>query len=231
MNTWIYEAPAAFANVVSGFSLTLVGLFLLVLNRCLNGFFPPQPLRWRLIYISLVVTGIPTGLYHGWGETPLLRTIDLSTNLVLAWLGLYCVVYDRPRPRWMAIGTWMFFGLSLVAIVGRLALSNDFLFFELQNWGGFFLSEILLIVQGLITMVIHLINLPKLPSPARPLCVLTIAIFLIGMGLATASNQQILWNLLPVHALWHFVGGLAYLSLWIFNFVRFSVSPRPTAPQ
>lgn len=124
MNSWIYEQPAAFANVISGFSLGLFGLFLLVLNQCLRRFFPPQPLRWQWLYVVLCITGIPTGLYHGWGETPLLRTIDLSFNLVLAWIGLYAVSHDRRMGGWIYVAIWVFGGLNLCAIAGRLIVDN-----------------------------------------------------------------------------------------------------------
>ncbi|MEM9772042.1 MAG: hypothetical protein AAF889_10700 [Cyanobacteria bacterium P01_D01_bin.73] len=225
MNTWIYEEPAAFANVVSGFSITLIGMFLVVLNRCLHGFFPSQPLRWQALYISLLVTGIPTGLYHGWGETPLLRTIDLGSNTVLAWISLYAVAHHRRLSPHLYFIVWTFFGLNICAIAGRFLSSGDLAFLEFRDWGGFFLSEVLLVAQGIFTVVVHLINFSTLPAPAKPLCLFSISIFVGSMILATASNQQIIWDLLPIHALWHFTGALAFLSLWMLNFVRFSVIP------
>ncbi len=225
MNSWIYEQPAAFANVISGFSLGLFGLFLLILNQCLSRFFPPQPIRWQWLYVALFITGIPTGLYHGWGETPLLRTIDLSSNLVLSWIGLYAVSHDRHMGGWVYFTIWVLLGINVCAIVGRFIVGGDLGFLTFSSWGGFFVSELLLVVQGLFTIAVHSLNFRWLPPPAQPLCVLTISLFILGTSLSTASNQQIVWDLLPIHALWHFVAVLAFAALWMYNFVRFSVVP------
>jgi hypothetical protein len=46
--------------------------------------------------------------------------------------------------------------------------------------------------------------------------------FLVGLGLASASNQQIGGSFLAYHALWHIVGAFGFVALWAFNEVRFS---------
>ena len=44
---------------------------------------------------------------------------------------------------------------------------------------------------------------------------------LVGLGLATACNDMILFLVLCLHALWHELSAFGFMTLWAFNDVRF----------
>ena len=72
--------PWDLANTVTGFCTLGAGVVTLILTRLVA----PQPARWRFVYLCLVVTGLPTIGFHGFGGG-LLRVSDTGTNLLLAW--------------------------------------------------------------------------------------------------------------------------------------------------
>ena len=64
-----------------------------------------------------------------------------------------------------------------------------------------------------------------IPPDARPLLILTVGIFLVGMVLATAAETRVADPFLAFHALWHLVGAFGVIVFWAFNHVRFRPSP------
>jgi len=67
-----------------------------------------------------------------------------------------------------------------------------------------------------------LANTQQIPPRARPLLRLVVAIFAVGLLLASASNDKILYPFFALHALWHLVGAFGFAVLWAFNDVRFA---------
>jgi len=49
-----------------------------------------------------------------------------------------------------------------------------------------------------------------------------VVIFFVGMLLATARNETIVYPFLSLHALWHLVAAVGFIALSVFNPVRFS---------
>ncbi len=56
------------------------------------------------MYTCIVITGIATIWYHGFGETLWQGTTDISTNLLLAWILQLAVTYDHTPNKKMKIG-------------------------------------------------------------------------------------------------------------------------------
>ncbi len=61
---------------------------------------------------------------------------------------------------------------------------------------------------------------------SRTLLWLVVAIFLCGLVLATARNDQIVYPFFSIRALWHLVSAFGFVALWAFNHVRFAPQPR-----
>ena len=75
------------ANTVTDFAMLLAGCLCVTLTRLVH----PQPARWRLVYATVVITGIFTITLHGFGETVtdfgprwLWAYLDTGSNIVVA---------------------------------------------------------------------------------------------------------------------------------------------------
>jgi hypothetical protein len=115
----------------------------------------------------------------------------------------------------MAIGVaWHF--------VDRLPGTERHYLVPLGAWGGFYPGETWLIALSFVTVVLFYRRRDRIPPRAKPLLRLAVAIFLVGMLLATASNERIVYPFFAMHALWHLVGAFGFIVLWAFNDVRFA---------
>jgi len=185
----------------------------------------------------IALTGVFTITLHGFGEThlvfgaPWLWTfLDTGSNLVVAWaIGLAVLgdYYDRPfrsRAR---------LALTLMLSIGLVWHLRDSLpgvtrshLVPLGAWGGFYPGESFLIVMSWLAVALFAARRTAIPERARPLLGLVTILFLLGMLLATARNDVVVYPFLALHALWHLVGAFAFVGLWAFNEVRFG-SSRP----
>lgn len=213
--------PADLANAVTAFSTILSGLLPLILCW----FTVPQPKRWLAVYAGIVVTGVATVWFHGYGETYLTGLADGGTNLLLAWLLQVAVLwdgYDRNISRGVAVGSGV---LNLAMISFRAFAGPEYTRIYLVSFGsfgGFHPMELMLIADSFVVIGLIYGRLASLPPGSRPLLYLLTAVFFVGMLLATAANRRVDLQVIAYHALWHVVGAFGFLVLWIFNFVRFS---------
>jgi len=219
-------SPPDLVNAVSAFATVLSGLTALALTALLGR----QPGRWLAVYFALMVTGLATVWYHGYGESLIAGAADIGTNLLLAWLFLLAVLYDFYSPitrRWVA-------GVSgsviLIYILWRLAAGASLRFYILTfgAFGGFNLGEVLLILTSLMAVILVYLRFDRLTDSARPIWITATAIFLIGALLATASNQVVEARVLAFHASWHLVGAFGFIFVWAFNHARFAIDPNQT---
>ncbi len=219
------------ANTITGFATFFAGCTCLVLARLLH----PHPARWRFAYWMIVWTGVFTVTPHGFGETnPVLGArwfwafLDTGSNIVVAWalalavLGDYYSESTRRRGRVvltvaMAIGVvWHF--------VDRLPSTDRQYLVPLGDWGGFYPGESWLIAISWTVVALFVIRRDRIPASARPLLWLVFVLFFLGMLLATARNDVVVYPFLALHALWHLVGAFAFVVLWAFNHVRFAAA-------
>ncbi len=214
------DLPAwALANTVSAYAIVLAGLLTLALTALMA----PQPRRWWAVYAGVLLTGIPTVWHHGFGETLTTGFFDIGTNLLLAWLIQVAVLgdyYSRRTRRWVAgtTGTLILLYLVWKLAVGPLSRANAVSF---GDFGGFHVGEVLLILNSFLGVGLLYARLSRIPPRARPLLYLVTGIFLLGLGLATASNQQVDFRILAYHATWHIVSAFGFVALWAFNQARF----------
>lgn len=210
---------ADLANAVTAFATILSGVLALLLTS-LTG---RQPWRWLAVYIGIVITGIATVWYHGYGETFEAGLADGGTNLLLAWLLQVAILWDYfpQKVRWSV--SCISGLLNAVVIAWRAIYGPGFAHFYIisfGSFGGFHPMEIMLILNSLLVVGLLFASLRKVPVKARPLLYLLTAFFLVGALLASASNQRVDYHIYCYHALWHVIGAFGFVVLWAFNNAR-----------
>ncbi len=220
------------ANTATAFATLGGGLFPLLYCR----FMLRQPSRWIFVYWMIVITGIFTITLHGFGETNpvwverwIWAFLDTGSNIVVAWSITLAVLgdyYARKTQNWARpLAT-----LGMIAGVGwhyydRLPSTASGYIIPLGKWGGFYPGESFLIAFSWLVLFLFFVKWRVVPKEARPLLLLVALIFFVGMLLATAGNNQIVYPFLSIHAIWHVVGAFGFMTLWAFNHVRFSTVP------
>ena len=207
------------ANAVSAYATILSGVIPLALCWLMS----PQPRRWLFAYLCIFITGVPTVWNHGFGEPFAARVADIGTNLLLAWAIQLAVLGDYYSPRAQKIVSVISGGIIVAFIVWTIALEPERrLAITFGQSGEFTWGELLLIANSIFAVTLFYLRRARIPKKARPLLYLTTTLFLIGLGLATQSNQRVDFVVLAYHATWHIVGAYGFIVLWAFNHVRFA---------
>jgi hypothetical protein len=213
------------ANIVTSYCTCLGGIMPLVFTAMTR----PQPRRWVLVYACILLTGIPTVWLHSVEGNRLASFCDVGTNILLAWAMIVAASGDfllpQSRRRLLAIVTpinllalcWLFLEISTVEKRPLVRFGS---------FGEFYTGEVVLIANAWVVAILFLRHAHRIPGPSRPLLYLMVATFFLGMVLATASNKEITWRILPWHAAWHIVGMFGFITMWLFNDIRFGV-PEP----
>lgn len=204
-------------NAVTGFATLLSGVLTLLLTFLVA----PQPWRWRAAYAAIVVTGIPTIWYHGFGETFPAKVWDVSTNYLVSWTMIAAALgdYYRPRTRWLVAGAM--FAVNVAAIADMLATGAPNT--KLVSFGanGYSIRQLTLIANSLLATLLLYGKFREIVPAARPLLHLQTAWFLGGAWLASANTHRVDGTVIAYHALWHVVGAFGFVVIWAFNHVRF----------
>ncbi|MBP6014214.1 MAG: hypothetical protein KBA31_18445 [Alphaproteobacteria bacterium] len=214
------------ANTITGFATMFAGLLPLAFCYLVDR----HPPRWMLVYWLIVITGIFTITLHGFGETnPVLGErwfwafLDTGSNIVVTWsIVRACLIefYSQETQRWAhPLST----GLMLAGVAwhfyDRMTAGGYLVGFG--SWGGFKPGQSWLIGFSLAATILFYLKRKQIPPRAMPVLMLVTGIFLVGLGLATAKNDTIVFPFLSFHALWHVVGAFGFIALWFFNDVRF----------
>jgi hypothetical protein len=188
------------------------------------------PIRWVFVYASIVLTGIATIWYHGFGETFWQGTADISTNLILAWMLQFAVTYDYKPNKNKKIGIIISGSLIsayvLFRVIGYFLIGESIrtlLVLNFGDYGYFSIGELLLIVNSLLGTVYLYLNLKRYPKDTWGYLYCSTVLFLIGAGVASAGNHEIILEIIPMHALWHSLAGFGFMLIWIFNECRFTL--------
>lgn len=225
------------ANTVTGFATLFAGLACLALARAIH----PHPPRWRFVYWTIVVTGVFTITLHGFGETtPVLGPrwfwafLDTGSNIVVAWAIGVAILGDAYGEATRRRGRALLTAAMVVGVawhfVDRLPSTERAYLVPLGAWGGFYPGETWLIALSWVTVGLFVARRERIPPAARPLLLGVFALFFVGMLLATARNDLVVFPFLPLHALWHLVAAFAFVGLWAFNHVRFSLEDAAADP-
>lgn len=214
------------ANTMTGFATLFAG----VMPLCFCYLVDRHPPRWMLVYWLILITGVFTITLHGFGETnPVLGErwfwafLDTGSNIVVTWGIVLAVLEDFYSPstqRWARpLATLMMVVGVAWHFIDRYAGGGYLLGFG--AWGGFRPGQSWLIGFAVAATALFYIKSSEVPAKAKPLLLLVTVMFLVGLGLATAKNDKVLFPFLSLHALWHIVGAFGFIALWAFNDVRF----------
>jgi hypothetical protein len=209
------------ANAVTAFATILSGVIALLFTFLISR----QPWRWIVVYIAIVITGIATVWYHGYGETHIAGLADGGTNLLLAWLLQVAVLWDYYPHKFRWITAVLSGVLNLIVIMWRAVSGPGFTSFYIISFGafgGFHPMEVMLILDSVLVLVLMYANFPRIPVMSRALLYLFTGFFFIGALLSAASNQRIDFHILCYHALWHIASAFGFVTLWAFNHMRFA---------
>lgn len=219
-----YLFPADVADAVTGFATLFAGIttvfFTLSLGR--------QPARWLAVYISVIITGIPTIWYHGTLDFTA-RVFDIGTNLLVAWLVTRAALDDGYTPG-LRNGLIIFFGVVDVLVIAGLVATgtqSGFSAFAV-GVGNYRLPQLALLVNSLAGVLLLFGRLRFAPKSARPLLYLTTGWFLLGAIFASQPNEKIDADFIVYHAIWHLLSAFGFLFLWAYNHARF-ISAAPDA--
>jgi hypothetical protein len=217
----------AMANAITSFATMLAGIYTTVLALLVRN----HPARWLHAYAWIFLTGIPTLGLHGFGEPfqapthGLWRVADTGSNLILAWALQLAVLGDFHAPAVRLRVALASLALNLAAIAWMIGENFGGIprrpVVPLGEFGGFYLGELVLILDSLFVTALLYRARQHIPPRARPLLNLVAVSFVVGLLLATADNQEVVRPVIAFHALWHLVGAFGFLALFVFNHVRF----------
>jgi hypothetical protein len=222
-------SPPDLANTVTGFATLFAGVVTVLLCRYVRA----QPPRWRFAYWCIVITGIPTILFHGY-LTMTLAAADVSSNLLLAWALQLAVLGDfwPARVRNRVAATTGAINLAGVAWIFREAITGEkHYLIPFGGHGGFYTGEVVLILDSFLVVGLLFARRREIAARAKPLLYLVTATFTVGLFLATAGNQEVAEPFWSYHALWHVVGAFGFVLFWAFNHVRFEEATAGAPPE
>ena len=213
------------ANSVTSFATLGAGVVTLLL--CWLG--RPQPLRWRVAYGLIVVTGVPT---LGWHATldPGWRWADTGSNLLLAFGIQVAVLRDYYAPaaqRRVLLASSTLNALAVLwmgaeTVIGRVPFPLRF-----GRHGGFNVGELVLILDALGVTALLFRARSQVPPRARGLLTAVFFTFVLGVVLASADGTKVDLRVISHHALWHIVSAFGFVLLWAFNDVRLHPAGTP----
>lgn len=212
-------SPPDLANAVTAFCTLGAGAVALLFCRLVA----PQPARWQLVWWCLLVTGIPTFLWHAWLWDPF-RVLDVASNLLLAWALQVAVLGDFYAPATRRRVAAVSAAVNVVAVGWMLRETVTGVVGDAVSFGphgGFQPGEVVLIADSVAVAALLWMRRDRIPDRARPLLRTVTATFVAGVALATGSGTRVDFGWLSYHALWHVVGAFGFLQLWAFNLVRF----------
>jgi hypothetical protein len=212
---------AQLANAVTSFATCLGGIMPLLFTALAKR----QPARWVFVYLCVFITGIPTVWLHAFEGNRVASFFDCGTNILLAWALQIAVSGDflesGTRKRLLTVSTCVnACVLSWMAYEIYLPKKTPLLVFG--SFGQFYVGEVALILNAFVGVAIFIVNFKRIPSEARGLFTLIFAMFFCGMLLATADNSYVSLRVFAWHAVWHLVGAFGFVTLWVFNHVRFN---------
>lgn len=211
-------SPPDLTNTITGFCTILAGVIPLLLCRWLG----PQPGRWLFVYWCIFITGLPTVGFHGWG-TSWLRVSDTGSNLLLAWAIQLAVLGDYYTPKTrlrVAVVSGIVNLVAITQMIREEVIGAKVYLVDLGDFGGFHPGESVLILDSILVVGLMVAQRRQIAPEAMPLLRVVIFCFLVGVGLASATNTTLHARIWSYHALWHIVSATGFVFLWAFNHKR-----------
>jgi hypothetical protein len=219
-----YLHDAHVANVVTSYATLLAGIMPVIYCLITRN----QPGRWMLVYVCVVITAIPTIIHHQDPRVAFWTSIDVASNILLAWAIQVAVSGDflPPEKRRTFLASTTLINSGVLAWLAYEAISGvKTPVIRFGGFGEFYVGEAALIINCWVAAGLFFKSYRRIPPQARPFLLLVFCTFLVGMGLATAGDAQISARFFAWHATWHILGAFGFMTLWVFNHLRFSQCP------
>jgi hypothetical protein len=223
-----FQHKAQLANAVTSFATCLGGIMPLL--YCWLG--RSQPRRWVVVYLCVLVTGIPTVILHAYEGNRLASFFDVGTNILLAYALEIAVSGDFMRAparkklltvlTFVNVGVWLYLAWEVFAPVKKPIITFG-------PHGEFYFGETALILNAFVVLGLFIKSYRLFPKQSRPMFFLIVLMFLVGLVLATGSNSLVTQRVVAWHATWHLVGAFGFITMWFFNDIRFNQVQSPTA--
>ncbi|HOQ91075.1 MAG TPA: hypothetical protein PLX03_13120 [Candidatus Hydrogenedentes bacterium] len=217
----MYQHEAQLANIVTSYCTCLGGI--LPLLFC--GLYRLQPRRWLFAYACILITGIPTVWLHSVEGNRVASFADVGTNILLAWALIVATSGDflSRTSRWRLLSVITPIDVAGIGwLIWEIFAPEKRPLITFGSFGQFFAGEVFLIANAWVVVILFLVGRRQIPMPARPALWVVIGMFFCGMCMATAANHVITAYIFPWHAMWHITGMAGFLTLWLFNHIRFN---------
>ena len=218
----MYLHDAHLANIVTSYCTCLGGIIPLIYCALTRN----QPRRWVLVYFCVFLTGLPTVWLHTVEGNRVASFFDVGTNILLAWAMIAAVSGDymnAPARRRLLGITLSLNTLAWCWLVYEIFAPEKKPLLTLWDSGHFYTGEVALILNAFVVVTLFVRYRRMINEASRPFLYLIIAMFLFGLVLATADNEHISSYIFPWHAVWHIVGAFGFITLFMFNHLRFSL--------
>jgi hypothetical protein len=219
--------PWLLASAVSSFVMLAAGFGMLMGARITR----VQPPGWIRAYAAAALVGVTTVGLHVLGEPVgglqlrIWSFADTAANCLLALAILLAALHDFGAP-----------AAQRRNLVVALALNGgaiSHVFFEkffggatsglaFASFGALSASQLALVVDYGAVIVLFTSARHRLPARSRRLLPLLAGLALLGLALAIPDGEQMLGGMVSWHALWHAIGALLLLVLWLLNELRFA---------
>ena len=215
-------SAAILANTVSAYSIIFAGLFALALSLTMR----PQPFRWSVVYLAISLSGIASVWHESTGGIFPARIADICGILFLLWVAQIAVLFDFYSPlfRRMTIafaGIINLFSIWLIYSGGAKQITELIINIPFGKEWGYSLSETIMLVNGALLVILIFSRFGAIAVNARPLLYLTSGIFFLGVLLSIPATEDVDFQFLAYHSIWHIAASYAFISFWAFNHVRF----------
>ncbi len=218
----MYLHDAHVSNVVTSFATLWSGI-IVTLFWYFDG---RQPLRWLFFYITIIITAIPTIIHHKYPLQQFWTSVDVMSNILLIWaleLALAGDFFKEPfRKKFISV-------VSIINLIVVLKLGYEIyappkgLFLPLGEKSGFTVGEVALILNALLSVIIFSYYSNTFSKKQKMVLKTIVFMFLLGLILATGSDDFIKPAFISWHSLWHITGAFGFVVLWFFNHLRFSI--------
>ncbi len=217
-----YLHPAHVANVVTSFALLWSGLIITFFGF-IEG---TQPLRWLFFYISVIITAILTIVHHIIPQDETWTSLDIASNILVVFSIQFALAGDYFSQRFFKIFSIVLGVVNLILVVYLLCLlflSLPNVYFSLGKGKGFTLGEFALILNAVVTVMILGSSYRRLTFRERIVLLVILVTFLLGLFLATGSDEYIFPKYMGWHSMWHLTGSFGFILFWYFNHLRFGI--------
>ena len=217
----MYLHEAQLANIVTSYATCLAGIMPMIWCLLMGR----QPFRWFFVYLCIFITGIPTVWWHSSEVSLAAAAFDVASNILLAWALQVAASGDFMQPgarrELLTVST----PVNLCAwawLIYEVVSGKRIPLVQFGAFGRFYAGEVILILNAWVVVILFVVYWRMVSLKARPLMGMVIVLFFIGMLLATADGDQICLRIFPWHALWHIEGAIGFVTLFLFNHVRFT---------